>query len=117
MGPYEVVMSRWFVVAVGFVAVGCAGPLSDGEDAFRKGWYPEAKQTFAGLEGESRSWDDAERAEYALYRGLTLAALGDRGAAAWWLRRAKAVEDAHPGALVDDDARRLAVASNENALP
>jgi hypothetical protein len=114
-------MGRCLVVAVvlgvACGAVACAGPLSDGEVAFRKGWYPEAKQAFAGLEDESRSWDEAQRAEYALYRGLTLAALGDRGAAAAWLREAKALEDAHPGALLAEDARRLAVASDENALP
>ena len=105
------------VVALALGAVGCAGPLGEGEAQFRKGRYPEAKQTLAKLEGESRDWADAERAEYALYRGLTFAALGDRGAAAVWLRKATLFEEAHPGALIEDDARRLAVARDANAFP
>jgi len=105
------------LLALAFGAGGCAGPLSDGEDAFRDGHYPEAKQELASLERESRSWDEARRAEYALYRGLTLAALGDRGTAGIWLREAKAVEDAHPGTLLPDDADRLLVSSHDNALP
>jgi hypothetical protein len=103
------------VLAAG--AVACGGPLDDAEDQFRQGQYPAAKQTLAATEAESRTWDPPTRAEYALYRGLTLAALGDRGAAAWWLRRAKAAEDAAPGTLSPDDADRLAVSSHANFLP
>jgi hypothetical protein len=95
----------------------CGGPLEDAEGLFRQGQYPAAKQALAAAEGESRAWSVDRRAEYALYRGLTLAALGDRGAAAQWLRQAKAVEDARPGALSPDDADRLAVSSHTNALP
>lgn len=48
------------------------------------------------------------------------AALGDRAAAALWLREAKAFEDAHPGTLTLDDATRLKLAlesSNPSELP
>jgi len=100
-------------VAAATVACG-GGPLTEGESAFRAGRYPPAKQTFASLEGESPGWDLATRAEYALYRGLTLAALGDQGHAAPWLDYAKAVEDARPGTLRDEDARRLAVERDAN---
>jgi hypothetical protein len=119
MGRAEAAMHRLAIVAVALVTFtpGCGGPLREGEDAFRKGWYPQAKQSLAGLEAESRSWDDATRAEYALYRGLTLSALGDRGAAAGWLREAKSVEDAHPGALLPSDVQRLAASSTMNLLP
>ena len=85
----------------------CGGPLGEGESLFGKGRYPEAKQALVAIEAESRGWSDARRAEYALYRGLTLGALGDRGRAAVWLREAKAIEDTHPGALSEQDARRL----------
>jgi TolA-binding protein len=89
------------------IVAGCGGALAQGESEFAKGRYPEAKQTFASAEAQSRGWSDPRRAEYALYRGLTLRALGDRGQAAVWLREAKAVEDTHPGSLSPEDARRL----------
>jgi hypothetical protein len=89
------------------VLAGCAGPLSRAESQFNEGRYPEAKETLATLEGESRGWNDSQRAEYALYRGLTLAALGDREHAGTWLREARAIDDAHPGSLSPENARRL----------
>jgi hypothetical protein len=88
---------------------GCAGALARGESQFDNGSYPEAKQTFASLEAESRTWDDRQRAEYALYRGLTLAALGDRDHAGPWLRQARAINEAHPGSLSQENVQRLRV--------
>jgi hypothetical protein len=87
----------------------CGGALAQGKSEFNKGRYPEAKQTLVSLEGDSRAWNDAKRAEYALYRGLTLAALGDRGQGDVWLREAKAIEEVHPGSLSREDGRRLKV--------
>jgi len=95
----------------------CAGPLARGEAEFKGGRYPEAKQTFASLEGQESRWNDATRAEYALYRGLTLGALGDVAQAAVWLHKAKTIEDAHPGSLAPDDARRMKVAIEANEAP
>lgn len=85
----------------------CASVLAEGEAQFDKGRYPEAKQTFVALEADSRTYPDAKRAEYALYRGLTLGALGDHAQAGVWLREARAIEDAHPGSLSTGDAARL----------
>ena len=87
----------------------CGGALTEGESQFKKGRYPEAKQTLASLERDSRSWNDARRAEYALYRGLTFEALGDRAQAGVWLREAKAIEDVRPGSLSREDGQRLKV--------
>jgi len=104
------VARRAFTVALGALSIGaagCGGPLAEGEWLFDAGRYPQAKQAFAALEGESASWQGPRQAEYALYRGLTLGALGDRAMAAVWLREAKAIEDANPGSLAPDDARRL----------
>jgi hypothetical protein len=95
------------IAAIPCLLAACGGPLSAGESQFEKGRYPEAKWTFASLEGQRSTWDDATRAEYALFRGLTHGALGDRGKAAVWLREAKAIEDAHPGSLSRVDAARL----------
>jgi hypothetical protein len=95
-----------FVVAL----PACASALAEGESEFKKGRYPEAKQTFAALEQESARYDDGKRAEYALYRGLTLGALGDRAQSTLWLREAKALEAAHPGSLSSEDLRRMKAA-------
>jgi hypothetical protein len=86
---------------------GCPGPLVRAKGQFVEGRYPDAKQTLLSLEAESRAWSDAERAEYALYRGLTHAALGDREQSGVWLREARAIEDSHPGSLSHEDAQRL----------
>jgi hypothetical protein len=96
-------------LAIGIAASACGGVLAEGKAQFDKGRYPEAKQTFASAEVASRGWSDAKRAEYALYRGLTLAALGDRAAAGVWLKEAKAIEDASPGSLGAEDRKRLAL--------
>lgn len=95
----------------------CGGPLAEGEADFKKARYPAAKQTFASIEAEMRVSDKSTRAEYALYRGLTLTALGDRAHGAQWLREAKALEDTQAGALHEDDARRLSVAIEANEIP
>ena len=111
---------RWPLVVplfvLSFCPTACGGALAEGEAHFRHARYPAAKQAFASLEVEMRSEDDASRAEYALYRGLTLAALGDRSHAALWLREAKAFEDVH-GSLRAGDARRLAAAIDANEVP
>ena len=96
---------------------GCASALARGESEFKSGRYPEAKQTFASLEAEALQWNDANRAEYALYRGLTLGALGDLAQASKWLHDAKTIEDAHPGSLTPDNARRMKVAIEANEAP
>jgi TolA-binding protein len=106
-------LAGYFVMAVALS--GCASALARGESEFKSGRYPEAKQTFASLEAETLQWDDANRAEYALYRGLTLGALGDSEHAAAWLQKAKTIEDAHPGCLTPDNARRMKVAIEAEA--
>jgi hypothetical protein len=89
----------------------CGGALVEGESQFKKGQYPQAKQTLASIEAESRSYDNARRAEYALYRGLTLAAGGV------WLREAKAIADTDPTSLEREDALRLKEALEADQAP
>jgi tetratricopeptide (TPR) repeat protein len=95
------------LVLPALAGAGCGGALANGESQFKEGRYPEAKATFASIEAQSRSYDDAARAEYALYRGLTLLALGDRAQAAVWLREAKAIDETRPESLSREDAMRL----------
>jgi hypothetical protein len=85
----------------------CGGPLAEGESLFEKGHYAEAKQTLAAMDVPGRRWRAPDRARYALYRGLTLGALGDVPRATVWLREARALEDTYPDALDKQDALRL----------
>jgi hypothetical protein len=96
---------------------GCGRPLGRAEAQFAEGRYPDAKQTLVMLETESRAWSDAERAEYALYRGMTHASLGDRDQAELWLREARSIEGAHPGSLSAKDVQRLQVTVETNDRP
>jgi hypothetical protein len=93
--------------------LGCGGLLGQGEAEFAHGRYPEAKATFLHEEIAARDWSAPERAEYALYRGLTHAALGDRAAASAWLVLAKRVEEGEPGSLSERDASRLRIGLEE----
>ncbi len=96
-----------FAWALAFSMSACGGALAEGKSEFKEGHYPHAKQIFVSIEAESRGYDDARRAEYALYRGLTLSALGDRAQAGVWLREAKAISDTRPGSLSREDELRL----------
>lgn len=102
--------SRWrgataMTLAVGFVA--CGGTLSDAVSRFDAGQYPAAERELALLDGDAPQWSVPRQAQYALYRGLTLGALGDEVHAAAWLHRAAVLEQAYPGALSSLDERRL----------
>ena len=99
------------------VLAACGGPLAGAEALFRKGQYPATHQALLALDADHRTWNDADRAEYALYLGLTLLALGDGGRARAWLGEAKAFEDARPGSLGYGDLRRLSVAIASNPVP
>lgn len=93
-----------------WLSSGCGGALGAAEGQFGDGEYPAAHEALARLETEARGWTGRRRAEYALYRGLTMAALGDEERAAPWIREARRVELTHPGSLTAEDAARLLVA-------
>jgi hypothetical protein len=101
---------RVLAFAASLLAACGGGVLSEGESQLADGRYPAAKRAFAVLEPRFVEWDEATRAEYCVYRGLTYEALGDVAQAGEWLRRAKAMEDERPGTLRPDDAGRLRVA-------
>ena len=101
---------RRLALAAFFVLCSCGGSLSSAKGDYQKGRYADAKAKLEALEPESRSYSGQRRAEYALYRGLVHLSLGDRQAAAVWLKEAKAMEDVHPHTLAGEDKARLDLA-------
>jgi hypothetical protein len=110
-------VTRIALLALVLGSAACTTPLGDAEALFRKGQYPATHQALLALDAARSSWTEPDRAEYALYLGLTLLALGDDGRARVWLANAKAIDDAHPGSLRDRDRRRLDVAHASYPLP
>jgi hypothetical protein len=98
------------VLLLAVLAFSCGGGLSSAKSDFKGGRVAEAKERLVALEPESKAWTGSRRAEYALYRGLVHHSLGDREAATMWLREARAIEDAHPRTLSEDDRARLELA-------
>lgn len=98
-----------FAVVLATLAA-CGGGLGTAKSDFRKGRIAEAKAELVRLEPEARTWGHQRRAEYALYRGLVHHSLGDRAAGGVWLNEAKAIEDAQPRTLSEDDRVRLNLA-------
>ncbi len=84
----------WSLLPLWLLLSGCAGSLP--LDAFHEGRYPAAAAQLRELEDEAAHYEPAERARYALYRGLTHLALGDAASADRWLSAAKHGSDQHP---------------------
>jgi hypothetical protein len=61
--------------------------------------FIEAEDLFNQLEDDLAQLTLSERAEYGVYRGMTLLALGDFARAQHWLSYATALERAHPQTL------------------
>ena len=88
----------------------CSTPLGTGLTYYDHARYAEALEALSVAETSALAFHGRSRARYALYRGLTHLALGDREATLHWLSEAKRSADADPRLLSDDDAGRLASA-------
>jgi hypothetical protein len=86
---------------------GCAGSFGAGVRDYDHGRYPEAIEELRAVECDAVTWRPNARARYALYRGLTHLALGDRSATVYWLSQAKLALDESPMLLSSEDAGRL----------
>jgi len=76
------------VVAV-FALSACSGSLNRGVALYDEGRYVEAAEVFEKHEISRDSGGSARGTTYALYRGMTLLALGDERGAEHWLSAAR----------------------------
>lgn len=82
--------------------VGCSGYVKRGSALYADGRYIEAAEVFERTEGRLTESSPKQRAEYGLYRGMTLLVLGDLKNAHRWLAYSYEVERAFPGVLRSD---------------
>ena len=99
-----------FLAAILGPSIACGGAVSGGIVDYEQARYPEALQRFRHAEPDAAWWDGRDMARYALYRGLTHLALGDKEAAARWLREAKITLDRDPNTFSEEERCRLAAA-------
>lgn len=89
---------------------GCAtyqDDLARGERAFEASEHQRALAVFRILEPDLGRLSVSERARYAYLRGMTDASIGYKAEARHWLSVAAALEQATPGSLPSDWAKRL----------
>jgi hypothetical protein len=77
----------------------CSSSVRRGGALYADGRYVEAAEVFEKTEHELPSCSARQKAEYGMYRGLTLLVLGDLAASHRWLAYAYQVERVHPGVL------------------
>lgn len=85
----------------------CSSSFGKGIAHYDRAEYPQALEELAAAEGELPTYSHRERARYALYRGLTHFALGNRELALPWLEEAKRAYEADPSLLSDEEAGKL----------
>jgi hypothetical protein len=86
---------------------GCSSYVKRGEALYADGRYVEAAEVFERTELRLSESSVRQRAEYGLYRGLTLLVLGDLPNAHRWMTYAYNVERARPGSLGAEHRARL----------
>lgn len=88
--------------------LGACSVVHDDVDALlARGQGEQALRRLAQTEGTLAHEPAPERARHGLLRGLAHLSLGDRTAARWWLRQARAVVEEDPEALSPLDRARL----------
>lgn len=96
--------------------LGCGSTLGGAVHELELGNYPAALARLRRLEATSAGYDAADRARYALYRGLSHLAVGDAAAADRWLTYAKRAVDQRPGLLGPAERGRLLQARRSMGL-
>ncbi|HTM43859.1 MAG TPA: hypothetical protein VL137_02830 [Polyangiaceae bacterium] len=85
---------------------GCAS-TNYGCELYSQGNYIEAEDEFDRAEPNLQQWSLAQRAEYGLYRGLTLLKLGDLVRAQQWLHYSTELQRSAPSSLSDRQKLQL----------
>lgn len=85
-------------------ASGCSNQyVTRGAELYAGGYYIEAAEVFERTEKRLNDASPAEQAQYGLYRGATLLALGDSRRAHRWLRYSERLLHTDPGLLSDEE--------------
>jgi hypothetical protein len=87
---------------LGCLLSACGGHVRRGATLYADGRYIEAAEVFELTESRLREASTRERAEYGLYRGMTMLVLGDLRNAHRWLTYAYSIERYEPGSLSGD---------------
>lgn len=98
----------WLAAALAAgLALGCNGHFKRGSLLYADGRYIEAAEVFERTEYRLAEHTPREKAEYGLYRGMTLLVLGDTKNAQRWLAYAYEIERSSPGSLRADRRAQL----------
>ncbi|UQA59594.1 hypothetical protein [Polyangium aurulentum] len=97
------------VMLFGFflAATGCGGYIGNAQRAYQDGRFLEAAETLGEHEDEVGEMPLRKQADYGLYRGLSLMALGDHDGAAQWLGFTASLEQKRPGTLRSEQLQAL----------
>lgn len=97
--PWHALLVAAGAVILALAGTGCSSYVKRGCSLYTEGRYVEAAEVFERTEHRLRNSTPRQQAEYGLYRGLTLLALGDVRNAHRWMAYAYEVERWRPGAL------------------
>jgi hypothetical protein len=89
----------WGLLLIVAVLAGCNRYVGRAKRAYNDGRYLEASEHLDGREAEVYDLPPRLRADYGIYRGLSLMMLGDLNGAHQWLSFAYEVEQKNPGTL------------------
>jgi hypothetical protein len=81
--------------------------VTRGAELYAGGFYIEAAEVFERTERRLEQASSSEQAQYGLYRGATLLALGDSGRARRWLRYSERLLTDDPALLSDEERDML----------
>lgn len=98
---------------------GCGSQyVTRGAELYAGGFYIEAAEVFERTERRLVEASPSEQAQYGLYRGATLLALGDSRRARHWLRYSEKLLTTDPALLSDEERsmlrRALSVLANHS---
>jgi tetratricopeptide (TPR) repeat protein len=95
------------MLLLGVSACGSSQYVNRGAELYAGGYYIEAAEVFERTEKRLDQASAAEQAQYGLYRGATLLALGDSRRARRWLRYSERLLQSDAGLLSEEERDML----------